>query len=258
MHGIFLACLVGGAFATALFTALGAIGGAGHGHSGQAHGGHAHAGHAHTGSGHPHSLQHGHHAAGESSTRSVTTRAGEVSHIELRGASVHSHTGGSWLQASLGWTLSWFSPLSLAGAAVLFGAAGLLTEGAGPISLVIAIVAAVIAAVLVRTLMSAFVRASVEPLSLQAEGAIGSINAPIRVGGTGEVIYTLEGLRRSAAARSIDGRALPRGTSVVIVRRERGVALVEPLDPLEDLPLREEALPPSVESVNEVTERQAE
>jgi hypothetical protein len=105
----------------------------------------------------------------------------------------------------------------------------------GAIGLVIAIVAAFIGAALVRTLMNAFVRASVEPLSLQAEGAIGRVNAAIREGGTGEVVYTLEGLQRSAAARSADGRALPRGMVVVIVRRERGVALVEPLDPLEDL-----------------------
>jgi hypothetical protein len=48
-------------------------------------------------------------------------------------------------------------------------------------------------------------------------------------------MYILEGLRRSIPARSADGRTLSRGTSVVILRRERGIAFVESLDPLEDL-----------------------
>jgi hypothetical protein len=84
----------------------------------------------------------------------------------------------------------------------------------------------------VRMVMNAFIRASVEPLSLTAEGAIGTVNAAIRENGTGEVVFTLEGLQRSIPARSLDGQALPRGTSVVIVRREKGLAYVESLDPL--------------------------
>jgi hypothetical protein len=88
---------------------------------------------------------------------------------------------------------------------------------------------------LVRALMAAFLRADTAPLSAGAEGALGELTAAIRPDGPGEVLYTLEGLHRSAAARSLDGAPLPRGTRVVIVRRERGIAYVTPIDPLEQL-----------------------
>jgi hypothetical protein len=84
------------------------------------------------------------------------------------------------------------------------------------------------------------------------------VNAAIRAQGTGEVVYTLEGLQRSSPARSIDGRALPRGASVVIVRRESGIAYVEALDPLledsagRDLPAGD-SLPATVDSDSEVS-----
>jgi membrane protein implicated in regulation of membrane protease activity len=141
------------------------------------------------------------------------------------------------LAVTLGWTLSWLSPLTLAAGALWFGGVGLLAEGllpaaASTVAVLLAVVAAVLGAALVRAAMAAFVRASTPPLHGDAVGAVGTLSAPIRVDAPGEVIYTLEGLRCSAAARSVDGTPLPRGTTVVLVRREQGIAWVEPLDPL--------------------------
>src|SRR5205085_1204313 len=117
--------------------------------------------------------------------------------------------------ATFGWTLSWLSPLVLAAGALCFGGAGLLAEALLPAAaraaaLPLAVVAAVLGAALVRAVMAAFVRAGTAPLRGDAIGALGTISAPIRVDAPGEVIYTLEGLRGSAAARSVDGRPLPR------------------------------------------------
>jgi len=133
--------------------------------------------------------------------------------------------------------MSWLSPLTVAAAALWFGGIGLVAEGLLPsrlfaVTIVVAIVAALLGAALVRAVMTAFTRASVTPLHANADGALGTLSAPIRLDAAGEVIYTLEGLRRSAAARSLDGAPLPRGAHVVIVRRERGIAWVTPLDPL--------------------------
>ena len=136
------------------------------------------------------------------------------------------------MATSLGWTLSWVSPLTIAAAALWFGAIGLLAGG-GVLGLILAIIAAVIGAMIVRSLLNAFVRASTPPLELTAEGAIATVNATIRPDAPGEVLYTLEGLHRSLPARSEDGQTIPRGTSVVITRREGGFAWVEPLDPVE-------------------------
>jgi hypothetical protein len=94
------------------------------------------------------------------------------------------------------------------------------------------VIAGIAGGLAVRSLVSAFIRADAIPLSADATGAVGELSAPIRADAAGEVIYVLEGLRRSAAAKSIDQAPLPRGTRVVIVRRERGVAYVSPLDPL--------------------------
>ena len=146
--------------------------------------------------------------------------------------------------AMLGWTLSWLSPLGLAGAALGFGGAGLLASLAIPAyAPAAAAVGAVGGAAGVRALIGAFVRSETPALQAVAAGAEGVLSAPIREDGVGEVIYTLEGLRRSAPARRVDGGPLPRGNRVVIVRREAGIAWVVPLDPLASYP---DGIPPPV------------
>jgi hypothetical protein len=71
-----------------------------------------------------------------------------------------------------------------------------------------------------------------QTVMLQADydpvGSVGRISVPIRAGGVGEVVYRRGGTRRSAGARSLDGRALDKGAEVVIARYERGLAYVQP------------------------------
>ena len=64
----------------------------------------------------------------------------------------------------------------------------------------------------------------------QVVGTTARVTSPIRAGGTGEIVYSLAGTRRSDGARSVTGQALERGTEVVILRVERGIAYVEPWD----------------------------
>jgi membrane protein implicated in regulation of membrane protease activity len=173
-------------------------------------------------------LGHVHHAGGIHHAGGAQ-HAGGVHH----GGGGH-HVAGDAFQSVLGLALSWLSPVTLAGGALLFGGVGLLLRGQ-TIALPAAVVAAVIGAFLFRALMAAFVRASSAPLSLSGEGAIATVNATIRPGSAGEVGYTLEGLHRSAIARSEDGIEIPRGTQVVITRRDHGIAWVEPLDPIDQL-----------------------
>jgi membrane protein implicated in regulation of membrane protease activity len=219
MHAVFVACLLGGVVATALFLVLGfASGTIGHVVDGF-HGAHIHAGAADA----PSAASHG--AVHDGTSGHTTT--GHGSHHGVGG---HNGSAGR-MTASLGWTLSWFSPLALSAALVWFGGMGLITEGSR-LSVVFAVIAAVVAAAIVRAVMDAFVRASSAPLRLTGEGAIGTVNSAIGPNSTGEVLYTLEGLHRTAPARSADGHSLPRGTEVVITRREKGIAWVEPLDPL--------------------------
>jgi membrane protein implicated in regulation of membrane protease activity len=58
-------------------------------------------------------------------------------------------------------------------------------------------------------------------------GTLGRLTIGIREGGTGEIVYTQGGTRKSAGARSEDGRAIEKGTEVVITRYEKGIAYVQ-------------------------------
>lgn len=59
-------------------------------------------------------------------------------------------------------------------------------------------------------------------------GVLGRVSVPIRQGdGTGELIYSQQGTRRSCAARSDDGKGIDRGTEVVVMRYENGIAYVK-------------------------------
>jgi hypothetical protein len=57
-------------------------------------------------------------------------------------------------------------------------------------------------------------------------GAVGRVSAPIRTGGTGEIVYEQLGARRSAPARSEDGEPINRQEEVFVVRYEKGIAYV--------------------------------
>ena len=247
MQALFVLCLVAGLAGTALLAlvggAAGHLGGAAHlpaGHTGL-HVGAAHASatlpgghvapalHAHAGDGigahGPASVTHGHVPGG-------TPSAGHAN-------AVAETAPGSALIAAAGWSLSWLSPLTLAAGVMWFGAGGLLGGLVAPaLAVVVAFVAALLGAGIVRTVMSAFARASSAPLAADPIGAIGTLNARIQPGMLGEVGYDLEGLHRTAPARAEEQASLPRGTNVVIVGYERGVARVRTLDPLSAVPSR--------------------
>lgn len=65
------------------------------------------------------------------------------------------------------------------------------------------------------------------------EGLLGHVSNGIREnGGTGEIIFSQEGVRRTCGARSENGDAIPKGSEIVITRYERGIAYVRKWDEL--------------------------
>jgi membrane protein implicated in regulation of membrane protease activity len=84
--------------------------------------------------------------------------------------------------------------------------------------------AALVAAFMVKVLDNP--DAALEPMDFQMVGAVGKINIAIRPGGTGEILYVQGGTRRSAGARSEDGKPLEKGAEVVVTRFEHGIAYV--------------------------------
>jgi len=73
---------------------------------------------------------------------------------------------------------------------------------------------------------------NLDPADYSMIGVLGSLVSPIREGGTGEIVYTQEGTRRVAGARSDAGAAIARGVEVVVTRYEKGIAYVRPWEEL--------------------------
>jgi len=57
-------------------------------------------------------------------------------------------------------------------------------------------------------------------------GVLGRISMPIRENGTGEIIYSQAGTRRTCGARSENGTALEKGAEIVVTRYDKGIAYV--------------------------------
>jgi membrane protein implicated in regulation of membrane protease activity len=57
-------------------------------------------------------------------------------------------------------------------------------------------------------------------------GVLGRTTLPIRAGGTGEIVYSQAGTRRTCGARTEDGVAIDKGAEIVVTRYEKGIAYV--------------------------------
>ena len=67
---------------------------------------------------------------------------------------------------------------------------------------------------------------NMDPADYEMVGVLGRTSIPIREGGTGEIIYSQAGTRRTCGARSEEGVAIAKGAEVVVTRYEKGIAYV--------------------------------
>ena len=130
--------------------------------------------------------------------------------------------------------ISWFNASSAMAFLAWFGGTGyLLTRHShllAVFSLLLATVAGLAAGFIVFRFMVKLVGSTDAPMKSEdyrIEGSVGTISMPIRASGTGEIIFSLAGVRRCAGARSDDGRAIEKGAEVVIERYEKGIAYVK-------------------------------
>jgi membrane protein implicated in regulation of membrane protease activity len=81
--------------------------------------------------------------------------------------------------------------------------------------------------------------APLDPADYDMVGVLGKLSISIRHGGTGELVYSQEGTRRVAGARSEDGSAIPKGVEVMVTRYEKGIAYVRPWkDAMDELEMK--------------------
>ncbi len=142
------------------------------------------------------------------------------------------HGGGHGHGGATG-TIPWWNAFSLMVFFCWFGAAGyLLTRYGSFVAGVVVLLAAVCGLAggaiifwfLTRVLMTHEHELTAD--ETEVVGAVGRVSSPIRADGTGEIVYEQLGSRRSAPARSEDGRAIPKEMEVFVVRYEKGIAYV--------------------------------
>ncbi len=150
------------------------------------------------------------------------------------GLSAHAAPGATQIPALNGFTLTAFL--------CWFGGVGyLLTSRSpliGPLVLLAAVVSGMIGATAFYGLIFKLLLPRERVMAVEdtrMEGVLARISDEVRAkDGIGEILFSQGGTRRSAPARSEDGQWLPRGTEVVVLRYERGVATVRAMGELEE------------------------
>jgi membrane protein implicated in regulation of membrane protease activity len=74
-----------------------------------------------------------------------------------------------------------------------------------------------------------------DPADYDMTGALGRLSTDLRRGGTGEMIFSQEGVRRGVAVRSESGDAIEQGVEVVVTRYEGGIAYVRTWEDMQKL-----------------------
>jgi membrane protein implicated in regulation of membrane protease activity len=129
--------------------------------------------------------------------------------------------------------LPWFNFGTLAAFLAWFGGTGYLLQHYYSVWFVVTLAVSILsgigaAAVVFWFLAKVLMRreASLDPADYDMIGVLGKLSNPIRAGGTGELVYSQEGTRRVAGARSEDGAPIPKGSEVMVTRYEKGIAYV--------------------------------
>jgi len=161
-----------------------------------------------------------------------------VAHVELQGpqAAGTAMAGAKGaVQVVRGTSLSPFNFVTFTAFLAWFGGTGyLLTRYSSiwfAIGLGIALAAGLVGGGIVFLFLSKVLTSEEEdmdPADYEMVGVLGRMSISIREGGTGEIIYSQAGTRRTCGARSESGVPIPKGVEVVVTRYERGIAFVRP------------------------------
>jgi membrane protein implicated in regulation of membrane protease activity len=84
--------------------------------------------------------------------------------------------------------------------------------------------AAIVFLFLTRVLISR--EENMDSADYEMVGVLGRVSMPIRENGTGEIIYSQAGTRRTCGARSENGAALEKSAEIVVTRYDKGIAYV--------------------------------
>ena len=171
----------------------------------------------------------------------VTFLLGALGGIESHGVAhgpLSGLTGSHTSAHAHGHSTNHVSPFSLSTLSAFltwFGGAGYLLMRYSPLAaLAVTLTALVFGAIGGALFFTAIARYIVprltvlNPEDFRVQGAVARVTSTIQPDGIGEIVYTLGGTRHADGARSESGQVIERGTQVVILRTEKGIAYVEP------------------------------
>lgn len=173
---------------------------------------------------------------------SVLSFAGGFGHLHLG----HLHFGHGRVGHAHGGRVSRFNIFAVMVFLCWFGGVGYLLSRShsmlAPVVLLLAaasgfIAATAISAFLVKVLLPR--ERVLLPEDTEMRGVVARVNSTIHANGTGEILFSLDGTRRCAAARTEDGSLIARDTQVLVLRYEHGIAWVRPWTELDELDARE-------------------
>jgi membrane protein implicated in regulation of membrane protease activity len=134
------------------------------------------------------------------------------------------------------------SPINLGTIAAFlawFGGAGYLLTSYSSIWFALALVLSIAcglagASIIYWFLVKVLIRKDedLNPADYQMTGVLGRVSSSIQEKGTGEIIYSQQGTRRTCGARSEDGKPIPTGIEVLVTRYQKGIAYVRRWDEL--------------------------
>ena len=152
---------------------------------------------------------------------------------------VHGTSAGNGSNAT---SVPWWNAFSIMVFLCWFGAAGYLLTRYGTfvagMVFVIAAACGLVGGALVFWFMAKVLLPHERELTADetaVAGAVGTVSAVIRAGGTGEILYEQMGARRSSPARADKGELIPRGEEVFVVRYEHGIAYVRRWEELHEM-----------------------
>ena len=152
-----------------------------------------------------------------------------AAHVPHGAAGTHAAGGRGTTSA----TVPWWNAFSIMIFLCWFGAAGFLLTRYESFVAVVVLLLATVCGLVGGAIIFLFLAKVLLPheRELTADetdvvGAVGRVSAPIRAGGTGEMVYQQLGALRSAPARAEDGEEIPKQEEVFVVRYEKGIAYV--------------------------------
>ena len=151
-------------------------------------------------------------------------------HLHHHGGGLHHH------HQTTSRALSPFNAAAITAFLAWFGGTGVVLHQLTAWAESLVVTGAIASGFLGGGMINRFLRALIErerPLEATTLiGAIGRVTSRIREGGTGEIVFSINGTRKVSGARSDSGVAIDKGAEVVIVRMEKGIAYVSTWDEL--------------------------